>query len=135
LEILRLKQANSALNRDLDSLGNNMQSEDGVNNAYVAATRIARALKRKRPAHPGSPDDVERWERFRSEVRELSDEIAKRNADLSEKQQWLKEEYAKRAEELDSIRPPQATAVTVHIFRTIEVGPISVRVPVVERNR
>jgi hypothetical protein len=134
-EIQRLRRENWTINRDIAAMDGNMQSEDTVNNAYAAATRVARALKRRRPAHPGSPDDVERWERFRSEVQQLSQEVQKRNTDLRQKEQSLREEYARRAEELDSIRPPQANAITVHIFRTILVGDTAVRVPVVERPR
>jgi len=89
LEITQLRQTNTALNRDLDAIENNVQSEDGASRAYAAATRVARALKRRRPAHPGSPDDFERWEQFRSEVQELSEEVKKWNADLRQKEQSL----------------------------------------------
>jgi hypothetical protein len=134
-ELRRRQRANSTIGRDLDSIDNNLQNGDGASMAHAAAARVARALKRKPPAHPGSPDDFERWERFRSEVQELSREFEKRNADLREKEQRLSEEYRERAEQLDSARPPQAKAVTAHLFRTIQVGPVSVRIPVVERDR
>jgi hypothetical protein len=134
LEIRRLRQENAAINRDIAAIEGNLQSEEGINTAYAAATRVARALNRRRPAHPGSPDDVDRWERFRSEVRQLAQEAEQRNAVLRQKQQALNEEYGRKATQLDSIRPPQAKAVTVHIFRTIKVGPTSVRIPVVARS-
>jgi hypothetical protein len=134
-EIRRLRQTNAKINRDLEIVEGYTDREDGWGKAYAAATQVARALRRRRPAHPGSAEEPEKRDQFRAEVQELCEQVKQRNADLRRTQERLQQEYDRRAKQLHSLRPPQAQAVTVHIFRTLEVGSTTLRLPVVERIR